>query len=246
MRPLHPIVDEVLEYRKYAKIVSTYVDGLTKNIIDGKIFTTFNQTMTQTGRLSSSSPNLQNISIRNEEGKEIRKAFVAPSGHWLISADYSQVELRMLAHMANEEYMIQAFEEGIDIHKRTASVIFDEKPEDVTEDQRRIAKTVNFAIIYGQTEFGLSQELKISRLQAKNFIKAYFANYPNIHRFMDGLIAFCEEHGYVETLLHRRREIPEILDKNFMTREFGKRAAMNAPIQGSAADLIKIRHAAHE
>lgn len=240
MRPLHPIVDEVLEYRKYAKIVSTYVDGLTKNIIDGKIFTTFNQTMTQTGRLSSSSPNLQNISIRNEEGKEIRKAFVAPSGHWLISADYSQVELRMLAHMANEEYMIQAFEEGIDIHKRTASVIFDEKPEDVTEDQRRIAKTVNFAIIYGQTEFGLSQELKISRLQAKNFIKAYFANYPNIHRFMDGLIAFCEEHGYVETLLHRRREIPEILDKNFMTREFGKRAAMNAPIQGSAADLIKI------
>ena len=240
LRPYHPIIDMILEYRKYAKIVGTYVDGLSKYIIYGKIYTTFNQTATQTGRLSSSDPNLQNISIKNEEGREIRKAFIAPEGSCFISADYSQVELRMLAHMANEEFMIQAFNEGIDIHKRTASVIFDESPDEVTTDQRRIAKTVNFAIIYGQTEFGLSQELGITRSQARDFIDAYFANYPNIHRFMDGLIAFCEEHGYVETLLHRRREIPEIQDKNFMTREFGKRAAMNAPIQGSAADLIKI------
>lgn len=240
MRGYHPIIEEIMEYRKYAKIVGTYIDGLTRYIIDGKIYTTFNQTMTQTGRLSSSDPNLQNISIKNEEGREIRKAFVAPEGYWLISADYSQVELRMLAHMADEEFMIQAFKEGIDIHKRTASVIFGVEPEEVTADQRRIAKTVNFAIIYGQTDFGLSQELGITRKQAKEFIEAYFENYPNIHRFMDGLIAFCEENGYVETLLHRRREIPEINDKNFMTREFGKRAAMNAPIQGSAADLIKI------
>ena len=240
MRGTHPIVDDILEYRKYAKIVSTYIEGLTKYIHDGKIFTTFNQTMTATGRLSSSDPNLQNISIKSQEGREIRKAFIAPQGYWLVSADYSQIELRMLAHMANEQFMIQAFEDDIDIHKRTASIIFNEQPDEVTEDQRRIAKTVNFAIIYGQTEFGLSQELKITRAQAREFIAAYFASYPNIHRFMDGLIAFCEEHGYVETMMHRRRAIPEINDKNFMTREFGKRAAMNAPIQGSAADLIKI------
>lgn len=240
MKGSHPIVDEILEYRKYAKIVSTYIDGLEKYIHDGKIYTTFNQTATATGRLSSSEPNLQNISIKSEEGRAIRQAFQAPDGYWLISADYSQVELRMLAHMAGEQFMIQAFEEGVDIHNRTASVIFGVDPQDVTPDQRRTAKTVNFAIIYGQTEFGLSQELGISRMQARKFIASYFASYPNIHRFMDGLIAYCEEFGYVETLMHRRREIPEIKDKNFMVREFGKRAAMNAPIQGSAADLIKI------
>ncbi len=240
MRGAHPIVDQILEYRKYSKIVSTYIEGLSKYIVDGKIYTTFNQTLTSTGRLSSSDPNLQNISIKTEEGRQIRKAFIAPEGCWYISADYSQIELRMLAHMANEQYMIEAFREDIDIHKRTASIIFNEEPDQVTEDQRRVAKTVNFAIIYGQTEFGLSQELKITRNQARDFIEAYMASYPNIHRFMDELIAFCEANGYVETLFHRRREIPEIKDKNFMTREFGKRAAMNAPIQGSAADLIKI------
>lgn len=236
----HPIIDDILEYRLYSKIVTTYVEGLEKYITDGKIFTTFNQTATQTGRLSSSDPNLQNISIKSDEGKEIRKAFVAREGTCFISADYSQVELRMLAHMADEEFMIEAFQDGIDIHNRTASIIFGVSPDEVTEAQRRTAKTVNFAIIYGQTEFGLSQELKITRQQARQFIQAYFASYPNIHRFMDGLIAGCEEKGYVETLMHRRRYIPEINDKNFMTREFGKRAAMNAPIQGSAADLIKI------
>lgn len=240
MKDEHPIVEEVLEYRKYSKIVSTYIEGLEKYIIDGKIYTTFNQTATQTGRLSSSDPNLQNISIKSEEGRKIRQAFQAPEGYWLLSADYSQVELRMLAHMANEQFMIQAFEEGIDIHKRTASIIFDVPAGEVTEAQRRTAKTVNFAIIYGQTEFGLSQELNITRAQARAFISSYFASYPNIHRYMDGLVEFCKEHGYVETMLKRRREIPEINDKNFMTREFGKRAAMNAPIQGSAADLIKI------
>lgn len=240
LKDVHPIVALILEYRMYSKIVSTYVDGLSKYIIDGKIYSTFNQTMTQTGRLSSSEPNLQNISIRSSEGREIRKAFIAPEGYSFISADYSQVELRMLAHMADEQFMIQAFNEGIDIHNRTATIIFDVSPDEVTEEQRRVAKTVNFAIIYGQTEFGLSQELKISRATARDFIAAYFASYPNIHRFMDGMIEFCKENGYVETLMKRRRAIPEINDKNFMTREFGKRAAMNAPVQGSAADLIKL------
>ena len=239
LKDSHPIINEILEYRMYSKIVTTYVEGLKKYIIDDKIYTTFNQTMTQTGRLSSSEPNLQNISVKSEEGKEIRKAFIAPEGYKLISADYSQVELRMLAHMADEQFMIQAFQEGVDIHNRTASIIFGVPADEVNESQRRIAKTVNFAVIYGQTEFGLSQELKITRKQAKDFIASYFANYPNIHRFMDSIVDFCKENGYVETMMHRRRAIPEINDKNFMVREFGKRAAMNAPIQGSAADLIK-------
>lgn len=235
----HPIIDEIMEYRKYSKIIGTYVTGLQRYIHEGKIFTTFNQTVTTTGRLSSSDPNLQNISVKSAEGKEIRKAFQAPAGYSFISADYSQIELRMLAHMADEQVMIEAFQNNVDIHKQTASVIFNIPPIEVDEDQRRIAKTVNFAVIYGQTEFGLSQELGISRYEAKEFINSYFENYPSIHHYMDGLIEFCKEHGYVETMMHRRREIPEIRDKNFMTREFGKRAAMNAPIQGSAADLIK-------
>lgn len=236
----HPIIDQILEYKKYSKIMSTYIIGLKKYIHNGKIFTTFNQTVTATGRLSSSDPNLQNISIKDEEGKEIRKAFVAPKGYKLISADYSQIELRMLAHMANEYNMIDAFKYDIDIHTKTASELLDVSPDEVDEHERRIAKTVNFGIIYGQTEFGLSQTLHISRQEAKKFMRTYFASYPNIHRFMDKTIEFCEENGYVETMLHRRRAIPEIHDKNFMTKEFGKRAAMNAPIQGSAADLIKI------
>lgn len=236
----HPIIHEILVYKKYSKIMSTYILGLTRYIHNGKIYTTFNQTLTATGRLSSSDPNLQNISIKDEEGKEIRKIFVAPEGYKLLSADYSQIELRMLAHMANEYNMIDAFENGIDIHTQTAAQLFDVKPEEVSDSMRRIAKTVNFGIIYGQTEFGLSQTLHISRQEAKSFMRTYFAAYPNIHRFMNKTIEFCEENGFVETLLHRRRSIPEIHDKNFMTREFGKRAAMNAPIQGSAADLIKV------
>ena len=236
----HPIIKKILEYRKYAKLQTTYVEGLTKHIVDGRIHSTFNQTMTQTGRLSSSDPNLQNISVKTEEGRKIRGVFEADPGHKLISADYSQIELRVLAHMANEEIMLDTFRQGIDIHIKTASEIFDVPPEEVTESQRRTAKTVNFGIIYGQTDFGLSQELHIGRREARKFMDMYFASYPNIHRYMNEVIAFCQEHGYVETLLHRRREIPEIKDKNYMTREFGKRAAMNAPIQGTAADLIKL------
>ena len=241
LRGKHPIIEDILEYRKIAKVLCTYIDGLKKHIrSDEKIHTCFNQTMTQTGRLSSSDPNLQNISIRDELGKEIRKAFVAQEGYHLLSADYSQIELRMLAHMANEDHMIRAFNEGLDIHTKTATLIFGCTPEEVDDQKRRIAKTVNFGIVYGQTEFGLSSQLHITRKEAGEFMQMYFDSYPKIHQYMNQLIDFCKENGYVETLFHRRREIPEINDKNFMTREFGKRAAMNAPIQGSAADLIKI------
>ena len=241
LRGKHPIIEDILEYRKIAKVLSTYIDGLKKHIrSDEKIHTCFNQTMTQTGRLSSSDPNLQNISIRDELGKEIRKAFVAQEGYHLLSADYSQIELRMLAHMANEDHMIRAFNEDLDIHTKTATLIFGCTPEEVDDQKRRIAKTVNFGIVYGQTEFGLSSQLHITRKEAGEFMQMYFDSYPKIHQYMNQLIDFCKENGYVETLFHRRREIPEINDKNFMTREFGKRAAMNAPIQGSAADLIKI------
>lgn len=238
---VHPIIPLLLEQRKYQKIYSTYAVGLAKHIhSDGKIHTIFNQIQTQTGRLSSSEPNLQNISVRNEEGKEIRKAFVASPDHVLLSADYSQIELRMLAHMANEKQMIDAFNHGIDIHTKTAMQIFDVEHDDVDANMRRSAKTVNFGIVYGQSDFGLSEQLGITRKEAHNFIEKYFESYPNIKTFMDSTIQFCEEHGYVKTLYNRRRYITEIKNKNYSIREFGKRAAMNAPIQGSAADLIKL------
>lgn len=241
MRGRHPIIDCLLEYRKYAKIRSTYIEGLKKHIqSDGKIHTTFNQTMTQTGRLSSSEPNLQNISIRDEAGREIRKAFVAPENTVYLSADYSQIELRMLAHMADEKHMVEAFNEDVDIHNRTATLIFGVPSDEVTSDMRRTAKTVNFGIIYGQSAHGLSEQLGVSRAQAKQFIDAYYESYSNIKDYMDKVIDQCRENGYVTTLFNRRRQIPEIRDKNFLTRQFGERAAMNAPIQGSAADLIKI------
>lgn len=238
---VHPIIPLLLEHRKYQKIYSTYAVGLSKHVLaDGKIHTIFNQIQTQTGRLSSSEPNLQNISVRDEEGKEIRKAFEASAGHTLLSADYSQIELRMLAHMAQEQAMIDAFHHGIDIHTKTAMQIFDVSHDEVDAHMRRSAKTVNFSIVYGQSDFGLSEQLGISRKEAHTFIEKYFASYPNIKSFMDETIAFCEAHGYVKTLFNRRRYIKEINDKNYMIREFGKRAAMNAPIQGSAADLIKL------
>lgn len=238
---VHPIIALLLEHRKYAKLYSTYAVGLSKHVHDdGRIHTIFHQTQTQTGRLSSSDPNLQNISVREEAGKEIRKAFVAPPGCVLMSADYSQIELRMLAHMADEQEMIQAFNHQVDIHTKTAMEIFDVDADAVDAMMRRTAKTVNFGIVYGQSDFGLSEQLGISRREARDFIDKYFASYPRIRTFMEDTIAFCEEHGYVKTLFQRRRYIPEIRDKNYMMREFGKRAAMNAPIQGSAADLIKV------
>lgn len=237
----HPIVPLLMQQRKYQKIYSTYAEGLKKYVRkDGKIHTIFNQCLAQTGRLSSSEPNLQNISVRDEEAKQIRRAFVASEGCELFTVDYSQIELRMLAHMANEEKMIEAFMQHLDIHTKTAMEVYGVSAEEITPAMRREAKVVNFGIVYGQSEFGLSQELNISRNDAKEFMDKYFASYPRIKTFMEETIASCKENGYVSTIFHRRRNIPEINDANYMTREFGKRAAMNAPIQGSAADLIKL------
>ena len=241
LKEAHPIIPILVKHRKYQKIFSTYAEGLKKHVLkDGKIHTIFNQCLTQTGRLSSSEPNLQNISARDEEAKQIRKAFTAEKDHLLYSADYSQIELRVLAHMAKEEKMIDAFTNGLDIHTRTAMEVFNVKADEVDGAMRREAKVVNFGMVYGQTDFGLSEELGISRKEAHEFIERYFESYPKIQSFMDETIAYCKEHGYVKTMFSRRRYIPEINDKNYMTREFGKRAAMNAPIQGSAADLIKL------
>ncbi|MBQ6222986.1 MAG: DNA polymerase I [Solobacterium sp.] len=237
----NPIIDELLVYRKLQKIVSTYAEGLQKYIRkDGKIHTIYNQSATQTGRLSSSEPNLQNISVRDEQGKIIRKAFKPSEGNVLISSDYHQIELRILAHMAEEQGLIDAFRQGIDIHDKTAMDVFGVTHDGVTPELRRRAKTVNFGIVYGISDFGLAEQLGISRYEANQFIDSYYKSYPNIRSYMDKLVSDCDRDGYVTTICGRRREIPEIHDKNRMVREFGKRAAMNAPIQGSAADLIKI------
>lgn len=237
----HPIVDEIIEYRKYQKLYSTYAEGLKKYVEeDSKIHTVFSQISTQTGRLSSVDPNLQNISIRSEETREIRKAFIAKEGWQLLSADYSQIELRILAHIANESAMIEAFRQGMDIHTKTAMDVFGVDANKVTSLMRRQAKAVNFGIIYGISDFGLAAQLSISRKDAAKFIEVYLNAYPQIQQFMDRTVEFCKENGYVRTLFNRRREIPEINDRIYSVREFGKRAAMNAPIQGSAADLIKV------
>lgn len=241
LRHTHPIIDKLIEYRKYQKIDSTYAVGLQKHIRkDGKIHTLYHQSLTQTGRLSSSNPNLQNLSVRDEESREVRRAFIPSEGCMLYAADYSQIELRVLAHMANEKQMIDAFTHGIDIHTKTAMLIFNVDKDEVTSSMRRQAKTVNFGMVYGQTQYGLSSELNIDMNTAKDFMDGYFRSYPQIKAFMDETIDFAKEHGYVKTMFNRRRIIKEINDKNYMTREFGKRAAMNAPIQGSAADLIKL------
>lgn len=238
---VHPIIDDLMQYRKWQKIYSTYAQGLIKYIDeDGKIHTSFNQCISETGRLSSSAPNLQNISVRDEEGRMIRKAFFPSANHVLISSDYSQIELRMLAHMADEEKLIDAFNQGMDIHTKTAMDVFNVSMDEVDSHMRRSAKAVNFGIVYGISDFGLASQLNISRKDAKLYIDNYLASYPNIQKYMHDIVEQCKEDGYVSTLFKRRRQIPEINSSSYMTREFGKRAAMNAPIQGSAADLIKL------
>ncbi|MGM9941402.1 MAG: DNA polymerase I [Bulleidia sp.] len=237
----HPIISHILTYRKYAKIYSTYSDGLQKYISrDGRIHTVYNQCATQTGRLSSSEPNLQNISVRDEEGRQIRKAFLPDEGCVLISSDYHQVELRILAHMADEKSLIQTFRDNVDVHTKTAMDVFGKQADEVTPQDRRKAKAVNFGIVYGISDFGLAEQIDSTRAEAKAFIEAYYQAYPGIRSYMDSVVKSCEKNGYVETLCGRRREIPEIHAGQFMQKEFGKRAAMNAPIQGTAADLIKI------
>ena len=237
----HPIISDILEYRKYTKLYSTYAEGLKKYIQeDGKIHTIFSQMITQTGRLSSYDPNLQNISVRDDEGREIRKAFKPSKGNLLVSSDYSQVELRVLASLADEPKMIEAFNSGIDIHTKTAMDIFGLKKEEVSDIDRRHAKAINFGVVYGISDFGLSNQTQLTIKDAKKFIEDYFVTYPNIKVYLDKQVEFCQNNGYVKTMLNRRRYINEINDRNYMMREFGKRAAMNATIQGSAADLIKI------
>ena len=237
----HPIIDDLMVYRKVAKQYSTYAEGLKKYIqADGRIHTEFNQCVTQTGRLSSTNPNLQNISVRDEQSRQIRKAFVPSENHVLMACDYSQVELRVLAHIADEKGLIDAFVAGMDIHTKTAMDLFNVEAAEVTSLMRRAAKAVNFGIVYGISDFGLAQQIDVTRKEAQEFIDRYFESYPNILTYTHSTIEECTEKGYVTTLYGRRREIPEIFDKNYMVREFGKRAATNARIQGTAADLIKL------
>ncbi len=237
-----PIVELILEYRQLAKLKSTYADGLDSYIEekDGRIHTTFNQNITATGRLSSTEPNLQNIPIRMELGRQIRKVFVPEEGYVFLDADYSQIELRVLAHMSGDERLIEAYRENADIHRTTAALVFHTPYEEVTELQRRNAKAVNFGIVYGISGFGLSRDLNISKKQAEEYIEDYFATYPGVKEFMDSLVAEGRSKGYVTSLFGRRRPIPELSAKNFMQRQFGERIAMNSPIQGTAADIIKI------
>lgn len=237
----YPIVKDILEYRGLTKLKSTYADGLANYIgADGRIHTNFNQTITATGRISSTEPNLQNIPMRMELGRRIRKVFVPKDGYLLMDADYSQIELRVLAHMSGDEQLIEAYRMDEDIHRITAAKVFHTPFEEVTDLQRRNAKAVNFGIVYGISSFGLSQDLSISRKEAADYIEQYFATYPKVKEFLDKLVADAKEKGYVTTMFHRRRPIPELSSSNFMQRSFGERVAMNSPIQGTAADIIKI------
>ena len=241
LAPDHSIVSRILEYRQLAKLKSTYADGLASYIgADERIHTTFQQTITATGRLSSVEPNLQNIPIRMELGRLIRKVFVPAQGYTLLDADYSQIELRVLAHMSGDENLIQAYREAQDIHRLTASQVFHIPFDEVTSLQRRNAKAVNFGIVYGISSFGLSQDLSITRKEAQEYIEKYFETYPRIKEFLDGCVRDAKEKGYVTTMFGRRRQVPELKSSNFMQRSFGERVAMNAPIQGTAADIIKI------
>jgi DNA polymerase-1 len=239
----HPIIQLILDYRSLTKLKSTYVDVLPTLISprDKRIHTSYNQAVAATGRLSSNNPNLQNIPIRTERGREIRKAFVPRNSEFVIlSADYSQIELRIIAHMSGDANMIEAFRQGVDIHAATASKVYGLPVEAVTSEMRRHAKAVNFGIIYGQSAFGLSEKLNIPRREAAAIIEAYFAQYSGIKNYMDRTIAFAREHGYVETILGRRRYLRDINSNNAIVRGFAERNAINAPIQGSSADMIKI------
>ena len=241
LAPEQPLVAKILEYRQLTKLKSTYADGLAAFIgSDGRIHGTFNQTITATGRISSTEPNLQNIPVRMALGREIRKVFVPKEGCVFVDADYSQIELRILAHMSGDQRLIEAYHEEQDIHRITASQVFHTPFEEVTELQRRNAKAVNFGIVYGISAFGLSEDLSISRQEALEYINQYFETYPGVKAFLDQTVAQARKTGYVTTLYGRRRPVPELSSSNFMQRSFGERVAMNSPIQGTAADIIKI------
>ena len=239
----HEIVNDIIQYRKLYKLKSTYINVYTELIKTrgDVIHTVFNQTLTNTGRLSSSEPNMQNIPTRDEEGKNLRKIFISKfKDGVIVSADYNQIELRLLANMAQEKSMIEAYQHGVDIHTKTASEIFNVPVDKVTSSMRRDAKAVNFGIIYGISDFGLSQNIKTSRNKAKEYIDSYFSRYPNIKTFMDNNIEFAKEHGYAKTEFGRIRMIPELKSSNFNVRKFGERVAMNMPLQGTASDIIKL------
>lgn len=236
----HPIAAKVLEHRSLSKLVGTYVDGLVDEIeADGRIHTTFQQTVAATGRLASTSPNLQNIPVRDERGRGLRKAFTAAPGHELLALDYSQIELRVLAHMSKDPLMIEAFRRGDDIHRRTAAEVFQVEPEQVTPEMREFAKAVNFGLVYGQTDFGLARQLGISRAEARRFIDRYFERYQGVQRYLRQTVQQAREQGYVRTLLGRIRYLPDIKSRIFHRRSFAERTAMNTPVQGTAADIIK-------
>lgn len=241
LAPEYPVVSKILQYRQLTKLKSTYADGLAGCIReDGRIHSSFNQTITATGRISSTEPNLQNIPIRMEIGRLIRKVFVPAEGFVFVDADYSQIELRVLAHMSGDENLIEAYRQAQDIHRMTASQVFHTPFEEVTALQRRNAKAVNFGIVYGISSFGLSQDLSITRKEAGEYIERYFETYPGVKAFLDRLVKEAKEQGYVSTMFGRRRPVPELSSSNFMQRSFGERVAMNSPIQGTAADIIKI------
>ena len=241
LRGRHPVVEAVLDYRQLAKLKSTYVDGLMKVIApDGRIHTSFQNTVTATGRLSSTEPNLQNIPVRTELGAELRRMFVAPEGKVLVDADYSQIELRLLAHIAGDEHMIAAFRSGEDIHTVTASQVFGVPPESVTHEMRRRAKAVNFGIVYGISDFSLSQDIGVTRAEAREYMEKYFEKYSGVHAYMTRVVEQAKENGWVSTLMGRRRWLPELKSSNFNLRSFGERVALNMPIQGTAADIIKL------
>jgi len=242
LRSKHPVVEKILEYRGLKKLLSTYIDSLPQliNPKTGKIHTSFNQTVAATGRLSSSNPNLQNIPIRDEDGKEIRKAFIPDEGCTFFSADYSQIELRIMAHLSGDSNMIDAFVSGYDIHAATAAKVYKTDISEVTKDMRRKAKTANFGIIYGISVFGLAERMAVERKEAKELIDGYFETYPKVKEYMDKSIEVARKNGYVETIFHRKRYLPDINSRNAVVRGYAERNAINAPIQGSAADIIKV------
>jgi DNA polymerase-1 len=242
LRGIHPIIEQILEYRQLSKLKSTYIDALPSllNLKTRRLHTSFNQTRTSTGRLSSSDPNLQNIPVRGELGKQVRKAFIAPSGTCLLSGDYSQIDLRSLAHLSNDRNLVDAFNHDEDIHAATASKLFDVDISEVTEDMRRVAKTVNFGVIYGMSDYGLEQATDLSREEATRFIASYFEKYPGIKRYLESTKQQARDKGYVQTILGRRRTIPEINSSNRQIREAAERMAINMPVQGTSADIIKV------
>ena len=241
LRPYSPVIDEILKYRTYAKLLSTYVDGLTKVIsTDSRIHTSFQNTVTATGRLSSTEPNLQNIPVRTPLGAEMRKMFIAGPGNVLVDADYSQIELRLLAHIAQDKVMLEGFRTGADIHTMTAAQVFGVPEELVTKQMRSSAKAVNFGIVYGISEFSLAKDIGVTRAEAKDYMDRYFATYAGVREYQKRIVEQAKADGYVSTLMGRRREIPELKDSNRMKRMFGERVALNMPIQGTAADIIKL------